>query len=76
MIRAVEGPLANVRGVRPEEVDYTGAAEPLRDVWIALRASLRGVLEETTLADLASGELPVDRRSGVEARRLAAALLA
>jgi Rrf2 family protein len=59
VIRAVEGPLANVRGVRPEQVEYAGSAVPLRDVWIALRASLRAVLEEVTLADLANGELPV-----------------
>lgn len=58
VIRAVEGPLANVRGVRSEQVVYAGSAERLRDVWIAVRASLRGVLENVTLADLARGELP------------------
>jgi Rrf2 family protein len=58
VIRAVEGPLANVRGVRPDAVTYQGAAEPLRDVWIAVRASLRSVLETVTLADVAHGELP------------------
>ena len=58
VIRAVDGPLANVRGVRSERVTYEGSAAPLRDVWIAVRASLRGVLERVTLADLASGELP------------------
>ena len=58
VIRAVEGPLANVRGTRPESVEYAGAAATLRDVWIALRASLRLVLESVTLADLAGGELP------------------
>jgi Rrf2 family protein len=58
VIRAVEGPLANVRGTRPESVEYTGAAEPLRRVWIAVRASLRNVLESVTLADVARGELP------------------
>lgn len=58
VIRAVEGPLANVRGVRPDAVAYHGAAEPLRDVWIAVRASLRSVLETVTLADVAHGELP------------------
>jgi Rrf2 family protein len=58
VIRAVEGPLANVRGVRPDSVTYPGAAEPLRDVWIAVRASLRSVLEVVTLADVAHGELP------------------
>jgi Rrf2 family protein len=58
VIRAVDGPLANVRGIRSEQVAYSGSAAPLRDVWIAVRASLRGVLEQVTLADLASGELP------------------
>jgi Rrf2 family protein len=58
VIRAVEGPLANVRGVRPDSVTYQGAAEPLREVWVAVRASLRSVLEAVTLADVASGELP------------------
>jgi Rrf2 family protein len=58
VIRAVDGPLANVRGVRSEQVVYAGTAEPLRDVWVAVRASLRSVLEGVTLADLARGELP------------------
>lgn len=58
VIRAVEGPLANVRGVRPDEVSYQGSAEPLQQVWIAVRASLRSVLERTTLADVAANELP------------------
>jgi Rrf2 family protein len=58
VIRAVEGPLANVRGVRPESIEYAGSAEPLREVWVAVRASLRAVLEEVTLADVARGELP------------------
>jgi Rrf2 family protein len=58
VIRAVDGPLANVRGVRSEQITYAGSAVPLRDVWVAVRASLRSVLENVTLADLASGELP------------------
>jgi Rrf2 family protein len=58
VIRAVEGPIANVRGIGPHEVEYGGSAERLRDVWIAVRASLRSVLEEVTLGDLARGELP------------------
>jgi Rrf2 family protein len=58
VIRAVEGPLANVRGVRPDAVEYHGSSERLREVWIAVRASLRSVLEEVTLADIAGGELP------------------
>ncbi|MGZ4381649.1 MAG: RrF2 family transcriptional regulator [Gaiellaceae bacterium] len=52
VIRAVEGPIASVRGVRPDELEYTGSAEPLRDVWLDLRTALRGVLEHVTLADL------------------------
>lgn len=58
VIRAVEGPLAGVRGARPESLAYEGAAEPLRDVWIALRASIRMVLEGTTVEDVAQGRLP------------------
>jgi Rrf2 family protein len=58
VIRAVEGPLANIRGEWPEALAYEGAAEPLREVWIAVRANLRAVLESVTLADLANGELP------------------
>jgi Rrf2 family protein len=52
VIRAVEGPIATVRGARPEDAVYTGAAAGLRDVWIELRSSMRGVLEEISLADL------------------------
>lgn len=58
VIRAVDGPIANVRGVRPDLVHYTGNAEPLREVWLAARTSLRRVLESTTLADLAKNRLP------------------
>jgi Rrf2 family protein len=58
VIRAVEGPIANVRGVRPDDVEYAGSAARLRDVWIALRVNLRSVLEAVTLDDLARGELP------------------
>jgi len=58
VIRAVDGPLANVRGIRSEQVAYDGSAERLRDVWIAVRASLRAVLESVTLADVARGSLP------------------
>jgi Rrf2 family protein len=59
VIRGVEGPIANVRGVGPEQVEYAGSAERLREVWIAVRANLRAVLEQVTIADLASGELPL-----------------
>ncbi len=58
VIRAVEGPIANVRGMRPEQVAYNGPATQLRDVWIAMRANLRSVLETVTLADLVAGRLP------------------
>ena len=58
VIRAVDGPLAAVHGDAPETVTYLGPAERLADVWIALRASLREVLEGVTLADLAAGKLP------------------
>jgi Rrf2 family protein len=58
IIRAVDGPLAAVRGERPEGVSYTGPAEPLQRVWIAVRKNLRDVVEHVTLADLAAGALP------------------
>ena len=58
IMRAVDGPLVGVRGERPEDVAYSGAAESLQQVWIALRANLRAVVEEVTLADLANGTLP------------------
>jgi Rrf2 family protein len=58
LIRAVEGPLANVRGLQPQDVEFAGSAEPLQRMWIAVRASLRGVLEKVTLADLVAGTLP------------------
>jgi Rrf2 family protein len=60
IIRAVDGPLANIAGSRPEELVYTGAAASLRDTWVALRATMRSVLENVTLADLAAGKLPDD----------------
>jgi Rrf2 family protein len=62
VIRAIDGPLAGVSGARPETLSFSGASEPLRDVWIAVRAALRGVLESTTLADVAGGELPQNVR--------------
>ena len=58
VIRAVEGPLANVRGISPDALEYEGSAAKLRDVWVALRASVRSVLEQVTLADVARGDLP------------------
>lgn len=58
IMRAVDGPLASVQGSRPESMQYPGAAARLQEVWVALRASLRTVLEAVTLADLVSGDLP------------------
>jgi Rrf2 family protein len=58
VIRAVEGPLAAIRGEPPEDVHFAGSAEPLGRLWIAVRANLRGVLENVSLADLADGKLP------------------
>ena len=58
VVRALDGPLAAIRGQRPEDLDYTGASEHLREVWIAVRASMRHVLEHISLADVASGDLP------------------
>jgi Rrf2 family protein len=60
VIRAVEGPLVGVRGQRPEEVSYNGSAQSLQQVWLALRANLRKVLEHVTVADVAAGKLPKD----------------
>lgn len=58
VVRAVDGPLANVAGTRPNLLQYDGSTEKLREVWVAVRASLRSVLEETTLADVANRNLP------------------
>lgn len=58
VVRAVDGPLAEVRGLRPHETAYTGVAEHLPVVWVALRASIRQVLDEVSLAQLSSGQLP------------------
>jgi len=67
VIRAIDGPLAGVSGQRPETLDFKGRSEPLREVWVAVRASLRSVLEQVTLADVASGELPENVRALTEA---------
>ena len=66
IIRAIDGPLLGVRGERPEHVGYQGAARPLQEVWIALRASERSILEQVTLAHLAAGELPITVRKLTE----------
>jgi Rrf2 family protein len=58
VIRAIEGPLADVRGIAPEDLAYTGTMEPLQRVWIALRANVRAVLEVVTLEDVARSDLP------------------
>jgi len=58
VIRAIDGPLANIAGVQPEDVDYQGASAHLRETWVALRVAMRTVLEHVTLADVASGDLP------------------
>ena len=58
MIRVVDGPLANVRGLRPESLEYTGPATSLLPVWIALRANMRAVLEHVTLEDICANDLP------------------
>jgi Rrf2 family protein len=58
VLRAADGPLAAVRGIRPEEVSYAGTAEHLQQLWIAVRAALRGVVDEVSLADVVRGQLP------------------
>lgn len=58
VIRALDGPLAEVRGMRPEQSEYKGPVEPLQTVWVAARASLRSVLEHVSVGDIATGRLP------------------
>ena len=58
VIRAIDGPLANVGGTRPDALELTGSAAPLQQVWISLRSSIRTVLEHVTIADVVSGKLP------------------
>jgi len=60
VVRAVDGPLAGVRGLPPESVEYSGSAVGLQPLWIAVRAGLRAVLEGATVADVAAGRLPPD----------------
>jgi Rrf2 family protein len=62
VLRAVDGPLAEVRGLRPEEAVYTGTAAHLQQLWIATRAAVRKVLDEVTLADVVRGRLPAHVR--------------
>src|ERR1700722_20249619 len=66
IIRAIDGPLLGVRGERPENLGYIGAAEPLQTVWIALRANEREILEEVTLAHVVAGKLPASVRKLAE----------
>lgn len=67
VIRAVEGPLASVRGEPPERMAYEGSSENLQRVWIAVRASLRSVLDDLTLADVVAGRMPEHMRRLTEA---------
>jgi Rrf2 family protein len=62
IIRAVEGPLADIRGVRPEKISFSGSAAGLRDVWLATRVGLRRVLERVSIGDVVRGSLPEDVR--------------
>ena len=58
VIRAIDGPLAGVGGRRPDELEFTGSAVPMKEIWIAVRSTLRALLEEVTLAEVAAGKLP------------------
>ncbi|MGH2944205.1 MAG: RrF2 family transcriptional regulator [Solirubrobacteraceae bacterium] len=58
VIRAIDGPLAGVGGRRPDELEFVGSAVPMKEIWIAVRSTLRGLLEEVSLADVAAGTLP------------------
>jgi Rrf2 family protein len=69
VIRAVDGPLANVRDMSLQQLSYEGSAEALKDVWMAVRGSLREVLENVTLADLAAGRLPRNVRTLADRHR-------
>lgn len=66
VIRAVDGPLAEVRGERPQATSYNGAAANLRTLWVAVRASVRSVLDATTLADVVSGDLPQSAQQALD----------
>ncbi|MCB5169598.1 Rrf2 family transcriptional regulator [Streptomyces bambusae] len=60
VIRVVDGPLVSVRGVRPPDLSYTGPAEALLPLWIALRSNVREILDGVSLADVATSRLPAD----------------
>lgn len=66
VFRAVDGRLAEVRGLRPDQTSYTGVAQHLPDVWVAVRGSLRSVLDETSVAQVLSGDLPAHVRRMVD----------
>ncbi|HEX7443352.1 MAG TPA: Rrf2 family transcriptional regulator [Acidimicrobiales bacterium] len=66
LIRAVEGPLATVRGERAEQLDYEDGFAALQDMWVAVRASLRAVLEQVTIGNLIDGDLPAGVRALVD----------
>lgn len=66
VIRAVDGPLAEIRGLRAHETTYSGVAQHLPDVWVAVRAALRRVLDETTLAQVLTGKLPAHVRKLID----------
>lgn len=66
VIRAVDGPLAEVRGERPQATSYEGAATHLRTLWVAVRASVRSVLDATTLADVVAGDFPTGVREALD----------
>src|SRR6266536_2975862 len=67
VIRAVDGPLAEVRGLRPHETTYVGVAAQLPEVWVAVRAALRRVLDETSLQHVLTGKLPPHVKRMVDA---------
>jgi Rrf2 family protein len=58
VLRVVDGPLAGVRGHRPEQTSYCGTAEHLPTLWVAVRAAVRSVVDEVNLSEIVSGELP------------------
>lgn len=62
IIRSVDGPLAEIHGVRPHELDYQGVAEHLPTLWVALRSSMRAVLDVVTLQQLVAGRFPASVR--------------
>lgn len=66
VVRAIDGPLASVRGIRPHQLGQEGVEEPLVELWVAVRAALRSVLEEVTVANVATGDLPASIRAWLE----------